>query len=530
MEMHQRFSVPLAELRTGTSGVIRRVGGQGAFRKRITEMGFVKGRQVQVIKNAPLQDPVEYEIMGYRVSLRRSEARSIDVVPGGHGSVVDAPCHAGTPVEGDKRPSDPSPGTTITVAFVGNPNSGKTTLFNRVSGLHERIGNYGGVTVDAKEATITHGRYRLAITDLPGTYSLTEYTPEELFVRKHLIGAKPDVVVNVVDGSNLERNLFLTTQLIDMNVKTVIALNMFDELQQSGDRLDHEKLGMLLGIPIVPTVGVRGKGLEDLIAAIVAVHEGRDPISRSIRVHHGDVVEGAIAQVQNALCEHAASLPSTSVRYLAIALLSNDHAVLRDLQERGGGSIGGICDAEIRRIETAFGEKAETVIADAKYGFIAGALRETFVPAPARPGRSHQSIDSILTNRWLGFPVFFVFMWLMFQATFTLGSYPMDWIDAGVGAVGDAVTAVVPDGPARDLLVDGIGRDHRRGGWGHSLSPEYPHPLLLHLADGGYGIHGPGFVHHGSTDAPDGAARQIVHPVAHRLRLQRSRRDGHPNP
>ena len=241
----------LSDLADGETAYITKVRGYGAFRKRITEMGFVSGTLVKAIKKAPLQDPAEYELMGYRVSLRRSEAELIEILP------ADSLEHAEKSYNGTHL-LETAPHILreqshhIHVALVGNPNCGKTTLFNYATGKHERVGNYGGVTVDIKTARLKKNDHTLFVTDLPGTYSISEYSPEELFVRHHLTDEMPDVVINVIDASNIERNLYLTTQLIDMDIKVVIALNMFDELENKGDRFDYKMLGEMIGIPIVP--------------------------------------------------------------------------------------------------------------------------------------------------------------------------------------------------------------------------------------------------------------------------------------
>ena len=289
-------NIYLTDLHDNDVAVITKVSGQGAFRKRITEMGFVKGKSVKVIKNAPLQDPVEYEIMGYNISLRRSEASLISVSREKNGHLPHLNGFKATMATNGVKVQTREKTKQIHVALVGNPNCGKTTLFNYASGSHERVGNYGGVTVDAKEGILKQNGYSLKVTDLPGTYSITEYTPEELFVRNHLTESKPDVVVNVIDASNLERNMFLTTQLIDMNLKVVIALNMYDELEQKGVEIRYRELGKMMGIPIVPTVAVKNKGIKELIGKITEVYEDKDPTVRSVNIHYGNAIEDSIAK------------------------------------------------------------------------------------------------------------------------------------------------------------------------------------------------------------------------------------------
>lgn len=453
----QNRSTFLSQLLEGEKGVITEVRGEGAFRKRITEMGFLKGKEVNVIKNAPLRDPVEYEIMGYNVSLRRAEAAMIEVTTGLESLGAAGPAFNGTLSDDSLKISDRPKGRMIQVALVGNPNSGKTTLFNHASGSHERVGNYGGVTVDSKVATIKHGRYIIKLTDLPGTYSITEYTPEELFVRMHIYDQQPDIVVNVIDASNLERNLFLTTQLIDMNIKVIIALNMFDELEKKGSVLNYVDLGRMTGIPIVPTVAVKGKGLTDLIRKITEVYEDKDPVVRHIHINYGNVIEGCIARIQTEIRKDRDALRNESTRYLAIKLLEKDNSTLERLKKSTNyEAIRRQAEIEIVRLEKEYRSKSGTILTDAKYGFIAGALKETLTEDPSRKGKKKFDFDDILTHKYLGLPVFVFFMWVMFQTTFTVGSYPMDWIDAGIGYISGLISGMLTEGPLNDLIVNGI--------------------------------------------------------------------------
>ena len=427
----------LSDIETGNTIVITKVSGHGAFRKRIIEMGFVKGKPVTVIKNAPLQDPIEYELMGYNVSLRRSEARLIEVIS--PGEVVDL-AHAsfeGVISGGPQKTSTGEKKKSIHVALVGNPNSGKTTLYNYASGSRARVANYGGVTIEAKEAKINYKGYIINIVDLPGTYSITEYTPEELLVRSHITENVPDVVINVVDASNLERNLFLTTQLIDMNIKVVIALNMYDEFQKKGAKLNYDELARMIGIPIIPTVAVKGKGIDDLIRKIIDVYEDKDPVVRYIHINYGVNIEEAVSKIQAGIEDNKEIKNRYSDRYLAVKLLENDRTTISLLKNcMNFGKITGISQREIARLEKEYGEKSETIVTDAKYGFIAGALKETYIENKEQTRSASKEIDNFITHKILGFPIFIFFMWLMFQATFTLGGYPMGWIDAGVGFIG----------------------------------------------------------------------------------------------
>jgi len=447
----------LSDIKTGDEAIITKVLGHGAFRKRITEMGFVKGEKVRVIKNAPLQDPVEYEIMGYNVSLRRSEAELVEVVSVEDAASLSEIKFEGTIDEEILKVSALEKGKVINVALVGNPNCGKTTFFNHASGSHERVGNYSGVTVDAKEATLKRDGYTFKIVDLPGTYSITEYSPEELYVRTHIMEKMPDIVINVVDSSNLKRNLFLTTQLIDMNIKVVIALNMYDELEKKGAKFDYDSLGKMLGIPIIPTVASKGIGVDELFNKLIEVYEDRDPSVRHIHINYGPLIEGALKKIQNEIWKNPQITDKLSSRYIAVKLLETDKTTLSKLEKLSNfEQIKSLTERTIADLEKEYGERSETIITDAKYGFIDGALKETYKEQEKDRYKIKREWDDVLTHKIWGFPIFLFLMWLMFQATFTIGSYPMDWIDSGVGLLGELIQNIMPEGALRDLLVDGI--------------------------------------------------------------------------
>lgn len=445
----------LSELNPGEEGYIAKVLGHGRFRKRINEMGFVAGKKVTVIKRAPLQDPVEYEIMGYRISLRNSEAEMIEIVSSTE-QFEDKSQNYGTIDEGLKT-SAIKKGKEINIALVGNPNCGKTTLFNYASGSHEHVGNYSGVTIDAKEATLKYGEYTINITDLPGTYSITEYSPEELYVRKHIIEKKPDIVVNVLDASNLDRNLFLTTQLIDMDIKVVIALNMFDELKEKDIDFRYDDFGKMIGIPVVPTIASKGTGVKELIQRIIRVYEDADPSVRHIHINYGSEIENAIKGIQSVIWENPSIGDRLSSRFLAIKLLEQDNETRRFLSQYNNyNKIIAEAEKRIEALEKEYSEQSETIITDAKYGFIDGALKETRTLPHEKPKRQIRKLDDLLTHKIWGFPIFFAFLFIIFEATFAIGQYPMDWIDAGVSWIGDLVSTHMADGPLKDLIVDGV--------------------------------------------------------------------------
>ena len=449
----------LSELRTGEKAYIVKVKGHGGFRKRIVEMGFIKGQQVEVMLNAPLQDPVKYKVMGYEVSLRRQEAEMIEVSTDElDAETVSEPQNVAVRAHYATH----SARRNINVALVGNPNCGKTSLFNFASGAHERVCNYSGVTVDAKEGLAEFEGYQMKLVDLPGTYSLSAYSPEELYVRKQLVEDTPDVIINVLDASNIERNLYLTTQLMDMHLRVVCALNMFDETERRGDQLNIDTLSGLMGIPMVPTSFRTGRGLPELMREVIHIfesQEGHDNYYRHIHINHGHEIENGIANIQKFLKGNDLLRLRYSTRWLALKLLEKDseaERVIRELPE--AEQIIEVRDVAIHRVKEETGTDSETAIMDAKYGFIRGALQEAGYEMGTKENTykvTHQ-LDALITNRWLGFPIFFFLLYLMFEVTFTLGQYPMDWIDAGVSWLGDFVSQNMSEGPLKAMLVDGI--------------------------------------------------------------------------
>jgi ferrous iron transport protein B len=507
----------LSELHTGERGVVVKVLGHGGFRKRIVEMGFIKGKVVEVLLNAPLKDPVKYKIMNYEISLRHEEAAMIEIISMDEARRLEAtkqgiklPESQGSIEENETLTDEElkqlalSKRRTINVALVGNPNCGKTSLFNLASGGHERVGNYSGVTVDAKTGHFSFEGYEFEIVDLPGTYSLSAYSPEELYVREQIIEKTPDIVLNVVDVSNLERNLYLTTQLIDMNLRMVVALNMYDELEHSGNKLDHQLLGKLFGVPMVPTVCKTGEGVDMLFHIIINLYEGVDflddngninpevqkelqdwhrqyhgdpaanelehqedfahgikphgNVFRHIHINHGQDIETAIDNVKAELAKDEHIRHKYSLRYLSIKLLERDRKADELVKTLPNSQqIIAVRDRQCANILKSQNEDSETAIMNAKYGFIAGALQEAYEDSSAKDLRqSTKIIDSIVTNKIIGFPIFFFFMWIMFEATFRLGQYPMDWISDIVTWIGEFVHTYMSPGPLKDLLVDGI--------------------------------------------------------------------------
>ena len=449
----------LSDLKTGETGVIVKILGHGSFRKRVMEMGFVKGKKILVELNAPLRDPIKYKILDYEISLRRAEADLIEVVkePVGEDFTANQDV-AFIREDGDGFINNfDKERRTINVALIGNPNCGKTSLFNIASGAKEHVGNYSGVTVDAKTGTMKYKGYLFNIVDLPGTYSLSAYSPEELYVRRYLHDEVPDVIINVVDSSNLERNLYLTTELIDMDRSMVIALNMYDELERSKVEFDYDSLARMIGVPMVPTVSKTGRGIHELFDTIIEVYEGRNDVVRHVHIGFSNDIESAVKEIQTALKKEDKLDMHFSARYLSIKLLEDDKEVVSMLGKLPNfAQIKELRDNLVARIEETHKEDIATTIASSKYGFVSGALRETLKSAEKEESKATAMIDSIVTSRIFGFPIFIFLMWFMFWATFEVGQYPMDWIDAFVGWIGNLIGTYMPDGPVKDMLVDGV--------------------------------------------------------------------------
>lgn len=447
----------LSELKNGNKAIISKIHGTGAFRQRIIEMGFMEGKEIEAIKRAPLMDPVEYNVMGYSVSLRRTEAEYIEILSEDASLLLSS-----TQAEGITSDNYYSAGkdlTNIRVALVGNPNCGKTTLFNFASNSHERVANYTGVTVSSKEATAMVDKQKITIVDLPGTYSLSSYSPEELYVIDYLTTQRPDVVVNVVDGSNLERNLYLTTQLIDMGLPVIIALNMYDEMELNGDKLDHRKLSDLLGIPVIPTVGKKGKGVKDLFKKIVRIHRGVETLNNRISLRYAPEIEAVVDDLIISLekIESQRLFPSLSLRFVAIKLLENDRFILEKVEKlRNSSEVIEQSKTKAKEIEKHFDKEPSHQLTDARYGFVAGALKETFVPGTRKSQELSHKADKVVTHRLIGLPIFFGLIWFMFYATFKIGEYPVGWIESLLAFISSGIGSLLPEGLVHDLLIDGI--------------------------------------------------------------------------
>lgn len=453
-------SIRLSELKEGQKGIITKVLGKGSFRKRLIEMGFVQGKEVELIKFAPLKDPIEFKIMGYLVSLRRSEASLIEILTSDilleqQNFNFDKKSNIFETIRNQAKEKT----NTINVALVGNPNCGKTTLFNFLTGSYEHVGNYSGVTVDAKIGKTKYRKFNINIIDLPGTYSLTALTPEELYVRKYILNEMPDIIINVVEAPNIERNMFLTTQLIDMDIKMIVALNMFDEFENQGNKLDIDTLSELLGCPIVTTIASKNIGTKNLLDKIVDTYSEIEPTLRHIHINYGKEIENCIDEIEIVIRQpfNKWLSDSISVRFLSIKLLELDnHAI--EMTSKCLNSKKILEKAAKMRDKLVFNLKqdVETLFANARYGFINGALRETFVEGNFDRFYKSNRIDKILTNKYIGIPIFLFFLYLTFFATFNLGEYPMMAIEWLFEQLQKFVSISMHSGILKDLLSDGI--------------------------------------------------------------------------
>ena len=478
----------LSELKNGETAVIVRLSGHGGFRKRIMEMGFIRGEKVKSVLDSPMHDPVKYHVMGYDVLLRRSEAAMIEVLPEEEAKKELTPAPTFTSLSicetcsGDNctcctlRKVPTKRNNIINVALIGNPNSGKTSMFNSLANQNEHVGNYSGVTVGAKCGGFNYKGYRINLTDLPGTYSIAAYSPEEIYVRKHLFEQIPDVIINTVVASNIERNLYLTTELIDMNLRTVVALNMYDELLATGAELNYEHLGAMMGIPMIPTVAKNGMGLDKLLDTIIELFEGNNKTIRHIHINYGKIIEEALAPLSAELHKTNDLPQQFPVRYWALKLMEGDKEVpnlLKNCMELPRWQH--IAEKQAKQVQAQIGVDVETAISGAKYGFINGALQETFKPGTKDTQKKTRRIDRLVASRWLGFPIFILVMWVMFSTVFLLGAYPQEWIDHLFGWIGDIASSILPDGVIKDLIVNGI-----IGGVG-SVAVFIPQILILYL-------------------------------------------------
>jgi ferrous iron transport protein B len=367
--------------------------------------------------------------------------------------VIDMSTHTATAekltVEAQKK--------VLKVALCGNPNAGKTCIFNALTGSRQKVGNWSGVTVEKKVGKVMFGDYEMEVVDLPGTYSLTAFSIEEIIARDFIIKEKPDVVINIVDSTNFERNLYLTTQLVELGARVVLALNMSDEAEHKGIHIDKKHLGQLLGMPVVSTVGNRGQGVKDLLREVVAVSEQKEPLSRHIHIDYGAEVEEELKKIQTEIRKDPELTKIYSTRWLSVKLLEHDKQMEEmEHDSPNEDTIISQVKKSHNHLEETLNDESEVILADRRYGFIKGVIHEVYNHRTTDRLTISDKIDKVFTNRLLGIPILLGLLWVMFQTTFTLGAYPMDWIDGLVGLTANLFSTILPDGLVKELVVDGM--------------------------------------------------------------------------
>jgi ferrous iron transport protein B len=349
---------------------------------------------------------------------------------------------------------------TITIALAGNPNSGKTTTFNNITGTRQKVGNWPGVTVEKKEGTVNRFGFDLKIIDLPGTYSLTPFSIEEIVARKFILDESPDVVIDIIDASNLERSLYLATQLRELDCcKVLFALNMADLAQSRGIKINAQKLSELLDVPVVFTVGNKNQGVDDLLEKAVELAQAPSNLPIKRRVKYNRDIEDAILKLQQVFEDKAPGMISYDIRWTAIKLLEDDKIIKENLEKISGAQAQDIFTETAvlrKRLINRFDEDPEIIMTDERYGFIAGIIKEAVTTSVQKRVDISRNIDLVLTNRFIGFPIFIFFIWAMFQTTFTVGQYPMDWIDTAIRWFGVFAGNLIPQGILKELVIDGI--------------------------------------------------------------------------
>jgi ferrous iron transport protein B len=347
----------------------------------------------------------------------------------------------------------------LTIALAGNPNSGKTTIFNAITGTRQKVGNWPGVTVEKKEGRVTKFGRSLAIIDLPGTYSLTPFSIEEIVARDYILEERPDVVIDIIDASNLERSLYLATQLRELDCKIVFALNMIDLARSRGVKIDGDKLSSLLDVPVIFTVGNRREGIDALLKSAIALADTDHLPSRRRRVQYSKEIEVALSALQKLIDPPLAARLGYNTRWTAVKLIEDDQVIKAHLTARAGElSQPLLAEAQglRRRLYERYNDEPEIITTDERYGFISGIIKEVYTTSTQQRVDISRNIDRVLTNRFLGLPIFFLFIWAMFQATFSLGAYPLDWIETAVGGFATILGHLLPEGLFKALILDGI--------------------------------------------------------------------------
>ena len=462
----------LNELKAGQSARVVSIGGEGALRQHFLDMGLIPGLEVTMIKLAPMGDPMELRLHSYELTLRLADAEKIGIEPieaapvhGQDGAKRKPAAHPGLGEEGKFHPKgtgDPLPeGTTLTFALVGNQNSGKTTLFNQLTGSNQHVGNFPGVTVDRKDGVI-RGHADTSITDLPGIYSMSPYSSEELVSRDFVIKAKPKAIINIVDATNIERNLYLTMQLLEMNVPMVVALNMMDELTGNGGTVDVNRMESMLGVPVVPISAAKNHGVDELVrhAVHIAKYQER-PLRQDFcsAADHGGAVHRALHAVSHLIEDHAerAGLP---VRFAASKLIEGDEHILSQLELDQNEKE--MLEHIVVQMETERGLDRSAAIADMRFDYIGKVCDACVIkPHESREHKRSEQLDRVLTGKYTAIPVFIGIMSLVFFLTFFLiGPFFQDLLATGIDALAGLTVRAMEAGHVnaaiQSLVLGGI--------------------------------------------------------------------------
>ena len=462
----------LKQIKIGESAVVKKVNGEGALRQHFLDMGVIPGTKVTVVKYAPMGDPVELLVHGYKLTLRLADADKIEVEPAGEEQAAEekkAPAHQtehpGLGEGGKFHPKgsgDPLPdGTLLTFALVGNQNCGKTTLFNQLTGANQHVGNFPGVTVDRKDGAIK-GYPNTLVTDLPGIYSMSPYSSEEIVSRNFVINDKPKAIINIVDATNIERNLYLTMQLLEMNIPMVVALNMMDEVTANGGTIDINEMEAALGVPVVPISAAKNQGIKELVEhAVHVAHYRERPLRQDFcdESKNGGAVHRCLHGISHLIEDHAktAELP---LRFAASKVVEGDELILSQLEldQNERETVEHI----VLQMETERGLDRSASIADMRFAFIlkvcAACVKK---PQKSRESARSEKIDRILTGKWTAIPFFVLIMSAVFFLTFeVIGGTLQRLLERGIDAltelVDKAMTAANVNEVIHGLIVDGI--------------------------------------------------------------------------
>ena len=478
----------LTELEIEEGFVVDKVATEGEIRQRIIEMGFTPGAKGWIVRKAPLGDPIEVHIMDYEISLRNSEAKGIEVskseVEIKKDRILKSSDTKKEKLELDsnlienrediyKKIKVPSNNTKLKVAIAGNPNCGKTTIFNALTGANYKVANYPGVTVERREKDMVYNGYTYDLIDLPGVYSLSAYSQDEVVACDVLLNEKPDFIIDVIDATNLERNLYLTLQLIELGIPIVCVLNMHEFAEKNGVKINEKILTDILRLPFIKVYGNKYESVLLILDKIEDMYKSGNKLNKDAAMRYGETVEKSIKTITDNM---QGDLSDLHKRWLAIKTFEKDERAIHSIRREcsNGGEIIETVNKEIIKLESSENAKSDSIMADKRYSYIRGALQEAVKKDNIRAFNFTEAADVVFLNKWLGIPIFLVVLWLIFKVTFTLGAYPQEWIDMGISALSDFVGGLLEGSPLiQSLVVDGI-----IGGVGAVLS-FFPLVLIL---------------------------------------------------